>query len=67
MVLNVLGIIPPVIISTASNFLTFFDKGLLPAAIDPIILKCFGFFLVIFFVSNALIAKPSKAALSPKG
>ena len=67
MVLNAFGIIPPVMISTASNFLTFFDKGLLPAAMDPIILNCFGFFLFIFFVSVALIAKPSNAALSPKG
>jgi hypothetical protein len=54
-------------ISTVSNLLTFFDKGLLPAAMDPIILNCFGFFLLIFFVSVALIAKPSNAALSPRG
>ena len=67
MVLNEFGIIPPVMISTVSNLLTFFDKGLLPAAMDPIILNCFGFFLLIFFVSAALIAKPSNAALSPRG
>jgi hypothetical protein len=39
----------------------------LPAAIDPIILKYFGFFVLINFVSFEFIAKPSKAALSPNG
>ena len=50
------GTIPPVIISTASNFLTFFLNEFLPAAIKPIILKCLGLFFLIFLVSFELIA-----------
>jgi hypothetical protein len=58
---------PPVIISAVSYFFIFFLKGLLPAAISPIILNFFGKFFFIFLVSFELIAYPSKAALSPDG
>ena len=67
MVSKPFGIIPPVIISTASNLLIIFLKGLAPAAMDPMILNFWFIFLFIFFVSFELIAKPSKAALFPDG
>ena len=67
MVSSPFGKIPPVIISTASNFLIIFLNGLDPAATEPIILNFFDKYLLIFLVSLELIAKPSNAALSLEG
>ena len=62
-----LGIRAPVITSTVSNFFILFNFGLSPADIVFKILKFCKLFLLRFFVSLELMAKPSNAALVPAG